>query len=320
MSSRSRLSLTSALLALTLGLTACGSDTGSNDSGESGSSADGLSQVEVSGDFGKAIEVKFDGEVSVDETESEVVIEGDGAEVQDGESVIGRIWVGSGTKQEKVFSSYDPGAQAEVMAAGSETLIPALSDNLAGHPLGSRVVVAAAPEDAFGPQGSPQLGIEADDSVLFVIDMVELLPDGPDGKPAKPASWAPKLQEADGVPTGFDFAGTPKPTDQLRTTYLIRGDGPKVEKNQTVHVNYLGQVYQGKEPFDASYGRAPFPVNVGAGMVVKGWDESLPGVPVGSRIIISVPPDYGYGKEGQPGAGIKGDDTMFFVIDVLAAS
>jgi peptidylprolyl isomerase len=83
----------------------------------------------------------------------------------------------------------------------------------------------------------------------------------------------------------------------------------------------VGQVPGAKNPFDESYSSGqPFSFTVGAGQVIEGWDAGLTGVPVGSRVILQVPPDQGYGKEGQPTVGIKGTDTMYFVVDVLAAS
>ena len=50
-----------------------------------------------------------------------------------------------------------------------------------------------------------------------------------------------------------------------------------------------------------------------------GWDKELVGKTVGSRVILSIPPADGYGKEGNKDAGIKGTDTLFFVVDILAA-
>ena len=98
---------------------------------------------------------------------------------------------------------------------------------------------------------------------------------------------------------------------------LIEGDGAKVASGQTITVAYLGQVWKGKEPFDGSYGKEPMQTQIGVGQLVKGWDETLVGLTVGSRVIIEIPPAKGYGKEGNEGAGIKGTDTLYFVVDIL---
>lgn len=54
------------------------------------------------------------------------------------------------------------------------------------------------------------------------------------------------------------------------------------------------------------------------GKLIPAWNTGLVGVPVGSRVMLVVPPAEGYGKTGQPSAGIKGTDTLVFVVDVLS--
>ncbi len=53
--------------------------------------------------------------------------------------------------------------------------------------------------------------------------------------------------------------------------------------------------------------------------VVKGWKQGLTGIPTRSRVLLEIPPALGYGEEGQP-PDIQGDDTLYFVIDVLGTS
>jgi peptidylprolyl isomerase len=86
-------------------------------------------------------------------------------------------------------------------------------------------------------------------------------------------------------------------------------------------VRYLGQVYGGKKPFDENFSTGtPTSFAIGTGAVIKGWDQALVGATVGTRMVIAVPPDLGYGEEGNPDAGIKRTDTLYFVIDVLATA
>ena len=54
--------------------------------------------------------------------------------------------------------------------------------------------------------------------------------------------------------------------------------------------------------------------------MITGWDKTLVGQKVGSRVVLAVPPKEGYGKQGQPQAGIKGTDTLYFVVDILGAA
>lgn len=111
------------------------------------------------------------------------------------------------------------------------------------------------------------------------------------------------------------------PTEQapagLHVKVLEEGTGPVVNPGREIEVNYHGQVWNGGL-FDSSYKRGNttnFPI--GVGMVIKGWDETLVGKTVGSRLIVSIPPEKGYGARGVPQAGIGGTDTLVFVVDIV---
>ena len=94
-----------------------------------------------------------------------------------------------------------------------------------------------------------------------------------------------------------------------------------VKKGQTLYVRYLGQVYNADAPFDEnSTAEDPAEFPIGVGQVIDGWDQRLVGRTVGSRVILEIPPAQGYGKKGNEQAGIKGTDTLFFVVDILGAS
>lgn len=300
-------------------LGACGGDSGGSDAEEGSSSesggGSGLAGVKIDGDFEAEPEVTWDGEMEAEKLDSEVLVTGEGNELEEGDQVIARLWVGNGITNEMVFSNYGEDQGPEPLTLGQ--LTPALEEAIDGQTVGSRIAVASPAVDAFGEQGNAQLGIGNKDTVLFVVDLVGELPDGPSGEEVDPASWAPAIVGEDN-PTALDFEGTPKPNDKLRSTTLIEGDGEKTKEGDTVFVNYLGQVYGSKEPFDASYGRGAFSFPIGGGQVIPGWDEAVKGVPIGSRILIAVPPEQGYGKQGNEQAGIKGTDTLYFVIDVLA--
>ena len=94
-----------------------------------------------------------------------------------------------------------------------------------------------------------------------------------------------------------------------------------VQKGQTIFVRYLGEVYDGKKPFDENFsGDTPATFPIGVGQVIKGWDKTLVGQHVGSRVLLEIPPKDGYGKKGKPEAGIKGTDTLYFVVDIVGAA
>ena len=104
---------------------------------------------------------------------------------------------------------------------------------------------------------------------------------------------------------------------ELEVLVLSRGDGDLVEAGDDLVAHYLGQTWAG-HVFDNSYDRGSsinFPIGVGA--VIGGWDEGLVGQQIGSRVLLSIPPHLGYGDRGVPAAGIKGGDTLVFVVDIV---
>ncbi|WP_159810149.1 FKBP-type peptidyl-prolyl cis-trans isomerase [Cellulomonas citrea] len=106
---------------------------------------------------------------------------------------------------------------------------------------------------------------------------------------------------------------------ELEVLVLSRGDGDLVEAGQEIEVHYLGQTWGGRV-FDNSYDRGStitFPI--GQGAVISGWDDGLVGQQIGSRVLLSIPPHLGYGDRGVPQAGIRGGDTLVFVVDIVDA-
>ncbi|WP_134764764.1 FKBP-type peptidyl-prolyl cis-trans isomerase [Nocardioides sp. 1609] len=134
-----------------------------------------------------------------------------------------------------------------------------------------------------------------------------------------PTDWAPAIEtNEEGDVTGLDFADTTEPGDELEVRIVEEGDGAEVTAGQTIQADYWGQSYGTEEPFDESYSGEPFTAQIGVGQLIPGWDQALVGVPVGSRVLLSIPPDLGYGDQDQP--GIPGGSTLYFVLDIISAA
>jgi peptidylprolyl isomerase len=246
---------------------------------------------------------------------------GDGDTVAEGDLVTAQLWIGNGFSQKEAYNSYKAGGAQQLTVNGQ--LSPVLHDAVKGATIGSRIAVTTPADKLFGESGNAQLEIGNKDPLVIVIDLISKPKpplNGPQGKAQKAPSWAPKLVTKGSEVTALDFAKTPKPDGKLRSAALIKGSGPVVKKGQTITVNYLGQVYGGKAPFDESYSKQPATFGIGEGQVITGWDKTIVGQRVGSRLILAIPPKEGYGKAGQPDAGIKGTDTLYFVVDILAAN
>lgn len=103
---------------------------------------------------------------------------------------------------------------------------------------------------------------------------------------------------------------------QIQTTQ--EGTGEAVKAGDKVSVLYTGKLEDGTV-FDASskHGNQPFEFTVGAGMVIKGWDQGLLGAKVGEKRSLTIPSDLAYGPQGIPGV-IPGGATLVFEVEVLA--
>jgi peptidylprolyl isomerase len=318
-----KLALVPALLACSaLLLTACGDDEGSSeDPFNDGKSYDRLDAVAISGDVGSAPEVKWKGTMEAGKVETETVTEGDGDALEDKDEVLAHLWIGNGYSQRTAFSTYDE-KKAELLTVDDQ--LPEFLAGIRDAKVGTRLAVTASAEEAFGETGNSQLGIANKDTVLVVVDLVSKVLEKPEGDETPYPDWMPKPKFRDGVIHGFDFTDAPDPTDDLRKVQLIQGTGPRVKKGQTVAVRYLGQAFDGEKPFDENFGDTgagePTTFSIGTGAVIKGWDQGLEGMPVGSRVVLEVPSELGYGAEGSPDAGIPKDATLLFMIDILAAA
>lgn len=307
-----KLALIPLLLAPTL--VACGSD----DSGSADGGAAGLSAVSVTGELGSTPTLDWKDTMSQSSgEETDTVIDGTGAKLTDTDTALVAITIGNGFDKSTSYSSYD-GSGAESVDLSAADTLPILKKNLVGATVGSRIEVAVNSKDVFNGAGNSQLGIGNEDPLLFVIDV--LGPYTPTGTfPAKPDGTVPGVTVgSDGNPTALTFDAK-KPAPKLALTVISKGDGPVATKNSTVSVNYLGQVYGGTKPFDESYSKGT-PLTQKLSGLVSGWQKELAGLPAGSRVLLSIPPKFGYGKAGQPDAGIKGTDTIVFAIDILAVS
>jgi peptidylprolyl isomerase len=114
----------------------------------------------------------------------------------------------------------------------------------------------------------------------------------------------------------------PKPTGtpprKLVKEDIVKGKGPGAKPGDTVTVNYVGVNFSNGQEFDSSWDSgAAFPVQLGAGMVIEGWDKGLVGIRKGGRRILTIPPEMGYGAEGYP-PDIPPNETLVFVVDAVS--
>jgi len=143
--------------------------------------------------------------------------------------------------------------------------------------------------------------------------------------------WQPPAKKAEVTPTqAVEATSTPAPkvsvspkpstsmvqdATELKIEDIKVGTGPEVKSGDTVSMHYKGTLTDGTK-FDSSYDRGtPFQTQIGVGRVIKGWDEGVPGMKVGGKRRLIIPPDMGYGAQGA--GPIPPNATLIFEVELL---
>lgn len=267
--------------------------------------------VDVTGELGAAPTVSFDAPLTVDATERTVAIEGDGDAIERGSTASLQFTLYNGTTGD-VLTQTDYTSEAETIAV--DGLLPGLESTLICSTVGSRVVGVVPPEEGFGDTGSQQLGVEPGQTLVFVLDVVGIIPSAADAL-TEWTSDVPKVERAeDGTPT-ITLPETDPPAD-LMLTVLTEGDGAVVGDGDSVTVDYLGMSWNTGEVFDESFSKSPATFTTTG--VVPGFAAALVGQKVGSTVLVTIPPIYAYGTD--PNAAQLGGQTLVFLIDIKEAA
>ncbi len=141
-------------------------------------------------------------------------------------------------------------------------------------------------------------------------------------KTRQPGEPLPEQKNVTGVSTNLKTKPTaPKATgaapSELQGSDVVVGTGAEAKEGDKVTVQYVGQLFADGKEFDTSWkkGRTPFEFTIGQSQVIQGWDQGVPGMKVGGRRVLVIPPDLAYGAAGSPPT-IPANAPLIFVIDL----
>jgi peptidylprolyl isomerase len=281
--------------------------------------------VTESGAFGKAPDVRIPVQKAGSGLQVKTEIQGRGPALPPGDAVLGNfaIYVWSGKTHKLLDSTFTSAPQ--VLPA--QLNLPGLVKAVQGQKMGSRVLAVLPPKYGYGTQGNSSIGVTPTDTTVWVIDLIKSFSPTAAASGTHVSNGGGSLPKVAATAADGPAIKIPKksPPAKLVTKTLIKGSGPPLATGQTVVAQYVATNWRTGKVFNSTWPSAASPKGAGVfgfqlgGQVIPGWNKALVGVPVGSRVMLVIPPADGYGKAGNSQAGIKPTDTLVFVIDVLDA-
>lgn len=233
--------------------------------------------------------------VVVDAPRTETVWPGSGDPVRSGDVVVLDVYAEDGRTHAVVSNTYAGGARA--VRLDRDTLGSALYDTVVGRTPGTRV-----------------LTVQESDGVPLVTT-VDVRAGAAQGEPVPPVKGDPVVTVgADGAPAVRIPDGARAPAE-LRVSPLIRGDGPQVREGQTVTVQLVGVRWDDGSVVESTWDALPVTFRLGGGEVIPGIEQGLEELPVGSRVLLVVPPRLAY--EGT--SSRLASTALVYVVDILDA-
>lgn len=252
----------------------------------------------------------FDMPVRVTEVTVRQIEDGTGEDIQDGDAVLLRMDLFKGSDGTRIDAPFAGGpGQVVTLDDDFRQQVPELHAALLESDVGD--VLAYSSPQTDGAAGDDSTAVE-------IYEVAVRVPRELTGRDhASPAGLPEVTVDAEGVPTVGPLTGEAPET--VTTGYLIEGDGPVVQPDDTVVIDYTGLRWADGEVVDATHGQGA-PAAVRLDQVNPGWQEALVGKKTGSRLVVSVPAEKAYGAAGEGAGGEKPvpTDDLLFVIDLLA--
>jgi peptidylprolyl isomerase len=274
----------------------------------------GTAGVTVTGDQGSAPEISVGGDAATATTLTVCdLVPGTGAAVALTDSVTAQ-YVGVAAKSGQKFdSSWDRG-QPATFPLGQ--VIVGWQKGIPGMKQGGRRLLVIPAAQAYGANPPPGAKIEANENLVFVVDLV----------PTPTPTLGPRVQGSAGVTVTGKIGAKPTValspstagTSQLTYSDLVVGTGAEIKPGDTVTAQYVGIGAQSGKQFDSSWDRGQ-PAQFALSNVIAGWQNGIPGMKVGGRRLLVIPGDQAYGANPPSGSGIVANETLVFVVDIVSS-
>ncbi|WP_231959171.1 FKBP-type peptidyl-prolyl cis-trans isomerase [Paraoerskovia marina] len=251
------------------------------------------SEIAVTGAADEPPVLEYETPLVVTETTNSTVWPGAGRLLEDGDEVLLNMYAEDGSTGQILQDTYV--ASPRLMRMDPASLGPTLYQALKGERVGARVLVT-----------------EEDGEVPLAL-AVDVLPARADGEEIAPAEGLPSVSLDDGAPS-IEIPADSAAPDDLEVQPLVRGHGRQVEPGDMVTVRYSGVQWSNGDEFDSNWTTGTvLTAMFGVGTVIDGWEQGLLEQPVGSRVLLVVPPSLAYAGTDSPLA----EETLVFVIDIL---
>jgi len=280
--------------------------------------------VKVTGPEGKEPTVHIPAQKPGGALVTKTLVSGHGPKLTAGDSYLADfdVYLWRGKTNKLLFSSFTSTPEVLPVTMG----LTGLQKALTGERIGSRVLAVLPPKYGYGTQGNPQLHVEPTDTLVWVVDLLHAFGPNASASGQNVGNGGGGLPTISAGPGGVPQIAVPKtaPPSKLVVKTLIKGTGAPVKAKQSIVVRYAGSIWRTGKLFNSNWPSATQPTVPPSvftlGQLIPAWNTGLVGIPVGSRVMLVVPPAEGYGKTGNSQAGIKGTDTLVFVLDILATA